>query len=142
MTREERFKMDMIDEFKQMCEIVKKNGRIIVNKQRMLKVLEKGSCEDTISRQALKDLGAECIAKRDENGNLIPLGSIDSLPSVSTKKIGRWILTVGDWNKWTCSECEYYEKTDIHVSLGWNYCPKCGAKMREVGDLITVCNKI
>ena len=40
---------------------------------------------DLISRQALKDLGAECIAKRDENGNLIPLGSIDSLPSVSTE---------------------------------------------------------
>ena len=43
-------------------------------------------CGDAISRQALKDLGAECIAKRDENGNLIPLGSIDSLPSVSTEK--------------------------------------------------------
>lgn len=43
-------------------------------------------CEDAISRQTLKDLGAECIAKRDENGNLIPLGSIDSLPSVSQKQ--------------------------------------------------------
>lgn len=40
MTREERFKMDMMDEFKQMCEIVEKDGRIIENKQRMLKVLE------------------------------------------------------------------------------------------------------
>lgn len=39
--------------------------------------------DDTISRQTLEDLGAECIAKRDESGNLIPLGSIDSLPSVS-----------------------------------------------------------
>ena len=43
-------------------------------------------CEDAISRQKLKDLGAKCIAKRDENGNLIPLGSIDILPSVSTEK--------------------------------------------------------
>ena len=40
MTREERFKMDMIDEFKLMCEIVGNNGRIIVNKHRMLKALE------------------------------------------------------------------------------------------------------
>ena len=40
MTREERFKMDMIDEFKQMCKIVEKDGRIITNKQRMLKALE------------------------------------------------------------------------------------------------------
>ena len=36
----------------------------------------------------MKNLGAECIAKRDENGNLIPLGSIDSLPSVSMEKVG------------------------------------------------------
>ena len=39
----------------------------------------------------MKDLCAECIAKRDENGNLTPLGSIDILPSVSTEKTGRWI---------------------------------------------------
>lgn len=40
MTREERFKMDMINEFKLMCEIVGNNGRIIVNKHRMLKALK------------------------------------------------------------------------------------------------------
>lgn len=40
MTKEERFKMNMLDEFKQMCEIVEKGGRIIINKQRMLKALE------------------------------------------------------------------------------------------------------
>lgn len=40
MTREERFKMDMIDEFKLMCKIVGENGRIIANKHRMLKALE------------------------------------------------------------------------------------------------------
>ena len=40
MTREERFKMDMIDEFKLMCEIVGNSGRIIANKHRMLKALE------------------------------------------------------------------------------------------------------
>lgn len=49
-----------------------------------IQALEQGS--DTISRQALKDLGAECIAKRDENGNLIPLGSIDSLPPVNQQE--------------------------------------------------------
>lgn len=90
--------------------------------------------DDAISRQALKDLGAECIAKRDENGNLIPLGSIDSLPSVSTEKTetvtefadrcrecgeryskllkektGRWEWVQYDYNpkigNWHCSEC-------------------------------------
>lgn len=50
MTREERFKMDMIDEFKLMCKIVGENGRIIANKHRMLKALEQEPCEDCISR--------------------------------------------------------------------------------------------
>ena len=42
-------------------------------------------CEDAISRKKLKELGAECIAKRDENGELIAMGCIDNLPSVNQK---------------------------------------------------------
>lgn len=57
---------------------------------------------------------------------------IDATPSVRPQeKTGHWILTIEDWNKWTCSECGYYERTDIHVSLGWKFCPKCGVKMVE-----------
>ena len=33
------------------------------------------------------------------------------------------------WKKHTCSICGYVKRTDVHVSLGWNYCPNCGAKM-------------
>ena len=51
-----------------------------------IKALEQKPCKDAISIQALKDLGAECIAKRDENGNFIPLGSIDSLPPVNQQE--------------------------------------------------------
>ena len=46
-------------------------------------------------------------------------------------KRGHWILTIEDWNKWTCSECGFKERTDIHVTLGYRFCPKCGAKMGE-----------
>lgn len=47
------------------------------------------------------------------------------------QKTGHWILTIEDWNKWTCSECGFYRRTDIHVYLGYNYCPECGVKMVE-----------
>lgn len=47
------------------------------------------------------------------------------------QKIGHWICTIEDWNKWTCSECGFCKRTDIHVSLGYNYCPNCGAKMES-----------
>ena len=83
--------------------------------------------DDAISRQAVKDLGAECIAKRDENGNLIPLGSIDSLPFVSTEKIGRWIYDRRrDWDgecKYECSEC------GMGSDVNFPYCMRCGTKM-------------
>lgn len=35
---------------------------------------------DTVSRQLMHDLGATCIARRDENGDLVPIVGIDLLP--------------------------------------------------------------
>ena len=46
-------------------------------------------------------------------------------------KTGHWIWELEDWNKWTCSECGYFKRTDIHSTLGYKYCPNCGAKMEE-----------
>ena len=59
------------------------------------------------------------------------LDAIKELPSVTTEKTGHWILTIEDWNKWTCSECGWSTRTDIHVKLGYDFCPKCGADMIE-----------
>lgn len=44
---------------------------------------------------------------------------------------GRWETELDDmgWIKHTCPFCDYVKRTDIHVSLGWNYCPNCGAKL-------------
>ena len=48
---------------------------------------------------------------------------------------GQWITEFDDlgWLKHTYTVCGYTKRTDVHVSLGWNYCPNCGAKM-EGGD--------
>ena len=50
---------------------------------------------------------------------------------VAEVKHGEWETELDelDWNKHTCTNCGYVKRTDIHVSLGWNYCPKCGAIM-------------
>ena len=51
-------------------------------------------------------------------------------PSVEPeRKVGKWIVKIEDWNRWTCSECGFSKRTDIHVSLGYKFCPNCGAKM-------------
>ena len=96
--------------------------------------------DDYISRQAVID----AIDKWVKNmGVLIALPtsevtplfeSIHELPSVNSQeqKVGHWILEVEDWNKWTCSNCGYSKRTDVHVTLGYDFCPKCGCKMSEV----------
>ena len=54
-------------------------------------------------------------------------------PTIEAEPVrhGRWVIEMDDmgWLKHTCPDCGYVKRTDIHVSLGWNYCPNCGAKM-------------
>ena len=57
---------------------------------------------------------------------------INGVPSsdVAPVRHGRWITEFDDlgWLKHTCTVCGYVKRTDVHVSLGWNYCPICGQK--------------
>lgn len=64
---------------------------------------------------------------RDDNGNAI---------EISRVRHGQWVIEMDDmgWLKHTCPNCGYVKRTDIHVSLGWNYCPNCGAKMDGESD--------
>lgn len=41
---------------------------------------------DCVSRQFMYELGATCIATRNENGQLIALGAIEELPSVTPQE--------------------------------------------------------
>ena len=63
---------------------------------------------------------------------------IDYVPTADVVEVrhGEWVVELDDlgWNKHTCSECGYTKRTDIHTSLGWNYCPNCGAKMDGKGE--------
>ena len=38
-------------------------------------------CEDAVSRKLMYELGATCMARRDETGELVALGRLDMLPS-------------------------------------------------------------
>ena len=56
-------------------------------------------------------------------------------PTVVAEPVtGKWILEIEDWNKWTCSRCGWSKRTDIHVKLGYDYCPKCGSRNAEVKE--------
>ena len=53
----------------------------------------------------------------------------EAIKALKQQKTGKWIYESEDWNKWTCSECGWSKRTDVHVSLGYNYCPNCGADL-------------
>ena len=56
-----------------------------------------------------------------------------AIKALSDRPKGEWIWQLADngWVDHICSVCGYTENTDIHVSLGWKYCPNCGAEMEE-----------
>lgn len=60
---------------------------------------------------------------------------IETMPSQNRPQ-GEWIwqLANNGWVDHICSVCGYTENTDIHISLGWKYCPNCGAEMKGVDD--------
>ena len=98
---------------------------------------------DLISRQAAQKLICEDGTRLEKDGvyeltmcavKQWVVDLLDELPSAEPeRKVGKWLLTIEDWNKWTCSECGFSKRTDIHVTLGYDYCPKCGAKMEVDG---------
>jgi len=84
-----------------------------------------------ISEKQVLDVINEAIRLgRFYSGKEQTIAEIKAIPSAEPKT-GHWILKIEDWNKWICSECGHVERTDIHVSLGYDFCPKCGANMSE-----------
>ena len=98
-----------------------------------IKALEQEPCNDTINREkAIKSIKEQFSYGECYCDEYSIVGLMNDLPLVApNQKTGHWILTIEDWNKWTCSECGFKERTDIHVTLGYRFCPKCGAKMRR-----------
>lgn len=84
--------------------------------------------DDAISRQAVIDsLHSKFADGFDSDrwwNSMSVLYAINKVPSVSTKKTGRWEkLSVG----YGCSECSLC--TNKHGIEFYRYCPNCGAKM-------------
>ena len=94
-----------------------------------------------IEREDLLELYRMDDPVLNENGH-VPLPvirqNIMDIPAADVAPVRheRWEIEMDDmgWLKHTCPNCGYVKRTDIHVSLGWNYCPNCGAKMDGGAD--------
>lgn len=61
-------------------------GKAAIDAIKNLPSAQPEPCEDAVSRKLMYKLGATCMARRDENGELVALGSLDALPSVMPKQ--------------------------------------------------------
>lgn len=63
---------------------------------------------------------------------------VKAIPAADVAPVrhGRWKWEFADngWANHICSECGYTKNTDIHVRLGYHYCPNCGARMDGDGE--------
>ena len=60
-------------------------------------------------------------------GVLLELNALKAIPAADVRPVvrGKWIPCGG--GKWTCSKCGHFA-----FRVVCNYCPNCGADMREV----------
>ena len=84
-----------------------------------IKALEQEPCEDAVSREAAIDAALSAFSR-----GLLASPDIRKLPSVTPeRKKGKWIDD-------HCSECGCY----VYHGDVRNFCPMCGADMREGED--------
>ena len=123
MTREEA-----IEYFKRHIDLYCVEGICREAEEMAIKALEQEPCEDAISRkQAIKTIEKFCSPE------CVQVCVLTELPPVTPQpKTGQWIKTKERDDAeplilWKCSECLTVQR------LKTNYCPNCGAKMKE-GD--------
>ena len=95
---------------------------------------------DLIDRQAVQDIinatCEQCGKYKENNGVMCGAceldgvkDSIEDLPSAEPERTkGKWITSPDNtgWIVYECSICGLHRGTD-----GYNFCPNCGADMRE-----------
>lgn len=114
-------------------------GEIIENLEEIAKALEQESCEDAISRKEVLETFGELLGVWGRRA-LMELPSVQPQP-----KIGHWVghrehcenlgvipsgLGAYEW----CSNCDCGIDVREWHENNYNFCPNCGADMREVEE--------
>lgn len=100
--------------------------------------------DDAISRQAVLKL-LSTMPPEEAMTKAMLIQSVKQLPSAQPeRKRGRWIYGEDNLGTgrdgWFCSECGHFEMWDYSADMKSaelnlpNYCPNCGADMREVDE--------
>lgn len=90
-------------------------------------------------REAIKAIGcghlsAATIYGRSDEGMMVLAESIRAINSLpSERKKGKWLIAEGacEPDYMECSNCKWITEYYNGLEEEWNYCPHCGADMRE-----------
>ena len=111
-------------------------GAVIVI-QLIFAAMQRGEpMDDLISRQAAID-GKICIQRSNGveiyDDYAVPVEYLEQLPPIQPKR-GKWIKTARWGRVYYCNQCRNYLDFDgVNAGRGsTNFCPNCGADMREV----------
>ena len=115
--------MRAIDADKLKPDCMTKDGRFAISQNQIANAKPIKPSTDAVSRQAIKE---KKIYSEERHEYIVPIAYIDWLPPVTpTIPKGQWIEV--DLDVWDCSEC----KEGSCSGNKTNFCPNCGADMRE-----------
>lgn len=108
-----------------------------IERESLIRLIESVSC-DFCDNKAGDDEYAD-YAKCSDCHYGAEIEDIADFPAADVRPVvrGRWnedhlvTLNGGTYTVWRCSECEHAEPTPVP----WNYCPNCGAEMKEGNEL-------
>lgn len=104
-----------------------------------IKALEQEPCEDCVNRQAVDGLVWEYLRKATDETIAFYEHFLD-LPSVTPQpsRKGHWEVVSDGYSDnayiCECSECKDTVWVYKDADRKWNFCPNCGADMREVKE--------
>ena len=90
---------------------------------------------DCVDRHAVDMLAYRYLKEPTDNHIAFYEDFLDLPPVTPTRPKGRWIEERNDYGEithWHCSNC--YDDSGFTTTCKWDYCPNCGADMREVEE--------
>ena len=99
---------------------------------REIKALESAQpepCEDAVSRKLMYELGATCMARRDENGELVALGRLDMLPPAQPE-----IIHCRDCRHHGTAICRIWSRYGTINTPGYGFCYRAERKEQDETD--------
>ena len=85
-------------------------------------------------KQLINSLSSHWLCEWDTLG---VLAAVDSIPAVDAVEVvrGKWRFEIGDGKTcvdgWVCTNCNCGFHTNVPYFEGFDFCPNCGADMRE-----------